>query len=115
MKSLSFEWNGEFYEIYGYRGAAIGHVEKVRVGRSKQWCLVSDDLSWWRPDCLRKVANFIDSLDTKAASVPSAFTNKPSMQCGHWGYGCDCSYPQLSFSKCTDSPCWFTVTQHTSP
>ena len=76
MKSLGFEWNGEFYEISGYRGAAIGHVEKVRVGRSKQWCLVSDYLSWWRPDCLRQVADFIDSLDTKAAPAPHPTTGQ---------------------------------------
>jgi hypothetical protein len=89
MKSLVFEWNGEFYEVRGYRGAAIGHVEKVRVGRSSQWCLVSDELSWWRPDCLRQVADFIDSLDTKAAPAPhpttGASTKRP-LNKGYYNY-----------------------------
>jgi hypothetical protein len=69
MKSLKFEFDGEWHDIIGYRGATIGRVEKVRVGRRKQWCLVSDDLSWWRPDCLRQVADFIDSLE--AAESPA--------------------------------------------
>jgi len=51
------------YDIFGYHKAYIGNIQKVKVGRKMQYCLVSDDLAWWRPDCLRQVADFIDSLE----------------------------------------------------
>jgi hypothetical protein len=60
------------YEVYGYAGKSIGHIGKQRVGRKNLWCLISDDLAWWRPDCLREVADFIDTLEVCGVAKTSA-------------------------------------------
>lgn len=63
MKSVKIEADEKGFIVRGYSGGAIGHIHKERVGRRLKFCLVSDDLTWWRPDCLHQVADFIDLLD----------------------------------------------------
>jgi len=79
MKSIKFEPDGKGFIVYGVSGSTIGHIHKERVGRKNKLCLVSDDLSWWRPDCLRKVADFIDSQEN-AESPATVRAKRPVQQ-----------------------------------
>lgn len=59
MKKLTFRHDNSGFIVFNGK-TSIGHVHKEKVGRSEKLCLVCDDLTWWRPDCLRQVADFIE-------------------------------------------------------
>jgi len=63
MKKLKIGIDAKGFPVTGYSGGGIGHIHKERVGRRKLLCLISDDLTFWRPNCLRQVADFIDSQE----------------------------------------------------
>jgi len=109
MKALKIEADDKGFTVFGYRTVAIGRIHKEWVSRKKRWCLISDDLTWWRPDCLRQVAAFIESLDNVESTKPvrrSAHTTKVKSSA-------NATAPQMppSCSECPVAGCSFCLSR----